>query len=1208
MKRILALLLSVAVLCATLLVGMPQAEAASDGMVRVWLKSMDYYGSISSTAITLNGSYSVPANPDVVLSTRGEYTIEVVGGTLMLSGTGIQGQVNMGSKFTIKQHLNDDGSIGTISLYNAKYGNRAYRGDMTFDISGGYLRLINRVYIEDYLYGVLAGELSNTFPIETLKAQAVIARSYVYNRMTGNEPNYEINDTSGDQVYKGYNSANNNIIKAVDDTAGVMLKYGSSYVNAYFGASNGGQVELPGNAWSSSSSLGCYVMKDDPYDVRNPSSRSVTYTFTSNPASLDTAFYTLIQDKVYQKVGYYPTISAIQSVSLSNPVETDRRSVGVSRNYQTMNMTVLVQDNSASGYWGGDSSVYDPFAGDTFDGSAPSGSGVTQSVDISISLHNELKYTLFSADSDLRLFSMESSGGYYYLTLARYGHGVGMSQRGAQQMANDGRNYKDIINFYFADVSLPKLDLSRETLTKYVPMSTSPIATGTVNASSLTVRADASSSGRKLGSLTRGATVDVYADLGEWLCIVYNGSIGYVSSAYIQLSNYTGPGSPTATPTATPDGGATDGRVGQAKVTLSTASSTLKLRATASSTGSVLTSMPHGTVVDVLQYGSEWTKVRTPGGTVGYAATRYLTDITPPDNGGNGTATPTPTPDNGGSITGNATIISDGVALRGSAGGNVIYEYLSRNASVTVLSSEGSYYFIRTSDGTTGYVEKSAVSTAGGTTTTNSATATPTPTPTGGSDTVVATGTVTGSTVNVRSGPAITATKIGQVTRNSTVKIISQSNGFYKIVYGTGTGYISASYVKVSGAVSTPTPTATGSPVTPTPTPNSSGNTRYVAQDGVKLASAPGSNVIEALLSMDTIVTVLSTENGYCYVRTSGGLTGYVEQAYLATVPQATPDPVDSLAAGQTYIAKDGTALRTAPDSNVIEEYLNRGATVTVLSTQGSYSYVATRNGTRGYVESDAISVAAGPVATPTPTPTQPVDIPNNGGTTTAQAGVIKLSSSSSSLNLRQGPSTSTSVVTQLKSGAAVTVTGESGDWYAITAGAYSGYVMKKYVKLGSASDEDAGGNAGGGATTFPGVIKLSNASSTVNVRSGAGTNKSKLGTLSHGAAINIVASNGDWYKIEYGTGYGYVLKSYVRLTGSSSGGSSGGSSGSSTATTASTTTSVNLRSSGSVSGTKLGTYPAGTKVSVLSKGSTWSKVSVSGKTGYMKNDYLKFS
>lgn len=89
-------------------------------------------------------------------------------------------------------------------------------------------------------------------------------------------------------------------------------------------------------------------MKDDPYDVRNPSSRSVTYTFTTDPDSLDTSFYVLIQDKVYQELGYYPNIAGIQDVWLSDPVETDERSRGISRNYQTMNMTVTVRESGWS--------------------------------------------------------------------------------------------------------------------------------------------------------------------------------------------------------------------------------------------------------------------------------------------------------------------------------------------------------------------------------------------------------------------------------------------------------------------------------------------------------------------------------------------------------------------------------------------------------------------------------------------------------------------------------------------------------------------------------------------------------------------------------------------------------------------------------------------------------------------------------------------
>lgn len=165
-----------------------------------------------------------------------------------------------------------------------------------------------------------------------------------------------------------------------------------------------------------------------------------------------------------------------------------------------------------------------------------------------------------------RLFSLEEDGNYYYLTLARYGHGVGMSQRGAQQMANEGHDYEDIIYFYFNDVSLPKIDFVREELTTNVPISDSPIATATVTASSLTVRADASTSASKLGSLSRGTVVNVYAELDGWLCIVYNGSIGYISTDYVTLSDYSESGGST-----TPGTGGDDALY-RAQVTLSTAS------------------------------------------------------------------------------------------------------------------------------------------------------------------------------------------------------------------------------------------------------------------------------------------------------------------------------------------------------------------------------------------------------------------------------------------------------------------------------------------------------------------------------------------------------------------------------------------------------------------------------------------------------------
>ena len=286
-KKALAILLALVLAFSTLALPVDQAFAAEDGMVRVYLSSMNYYGTITSVTITLNGSYGITTMPELALSSKGTYYIQLLNGSIFLSGDGIETPIDMGSSFTIKQYTDESGKLGTMSFYNPRYGTRSYRGDMSFDISGGGLRLINRVYVEDYLYGVLAGELSNTFPLECLKAQAIIARSYVYNRMISGQPNYEINDTSSDQVYKGYNSSNDVIMRAVDETAGVLLKYGSSYVNAYFGASNGGQIELPRNAWGSSAdSLGCYVMKDDPYDLRNPSSRIAYYSFDASLSNI----------------------------------------------------------------------------------------------------------------------------------------------------------------------------------------------------------------------------------------------------------------------------------------------------------------------------------------------------------------------------------------------------------------------------------------------------------------------------------------------------------------------------------------------------------------------------------------------------------------------------------------------------------------------------------------------------------------------------------------------------------------------------------------------------------------------------------------------------------------------------------------------------------------------------------------------------------
>ena len=99
--------------------------------------------------------------------------------------------------------------------------------------------------VEDYLLGVVPYEMSNSFPLEALKAQAVCARTYALSHVRG-DPYYDLEDTTNDQVFRGVNLTYGNAIQAVRDTAGVVGTYKGELASCYYSASNGGQTELRG--------------------------------------------------------------------------------------------------------------------------------------------------------------------------------------------------------------------------------------------------------------------------------------------------------------------------------------------------------------------------------------------------------------------------------------------------------------------------------------------------------------------------------------------------------------------------------------------------------------------------------------------------------------------------------------------------------------------------------------------------------------------------------------------------------------------------------------------------------------------------------------------------------------------------------------------------------------------------------------------------
>ena len=138
--------------------------------------------------------------------------------------------------------------------------------------------------------------------------------------------------------------------------------------------------------------------------------------------------------------------------------------------------------------------------------------------------------------------------------------------------------------------------------------------------------------------------------------------------------------------------------------------------------------------------------------------------------------------------------------------------------------------------------------------------------------------------------------------------------------------------------------------------------------------------------------------------------------------------------------------------------------------------------------------------------------------TTDTQQGTVQ----ASSLNVRSGPGTQYSPIGSLSRGATVTIVGVSGGFYRIRYGSGTGYVSKDYIRLTEVEPDP---------TDTPlnqsGVV---NVSSSLNVRSGPGTGYSAIGRLSNGAQVTIIGASGDFYKIQYGSGTGYVAKAYIRL------------------------------------------------------------------------------
>lgn len=534
------------------------AQLSNSGIIRVRLASM---GNPASVEIAVQGNYSIAENPNILLE-RKPYTISIQNNQLVLSD-GIT-QFLLGATFRLTQHLSE--TSNSIRIRNTLFGWTDYRGEFRFRIVNGAISIVNYIFIETYLFGVVPFEMPNSWPSAALEAQAVAARTFALRSQIANvnNPISDLCDTQLSQVYRGFNANMVNSINAVNQTFSQVLMFNNTLASTFYHSSNGGMSEAPSNVWSGGAVSNLIVMQD-PFDARNTLNPNVNWNVEIVKSNLSTAVrngFTAEVAPLLLLQGFSNSIPdirmrVINDISISAPNSSGRISTAqVTVNLDVVRLADGVSENITRTF--------------TFERSA---------IRRALGLRS-------------LLFTMQDGGDRYIFSGRGFGHGVGMSQFGAQQKALEGIPFAQILSFYYPGTVLTTFSFNPPTITEtpsrggdrvanpeqpqpqpegpvetpvvetpvvetptVTPPTTTPAAppvvennqpqvsrrNAVVTASSLNIREDRNTTSRRLGALRQGSTFTVIGDVfGEWVEIESASVKGFVLARHIRFTDNLG--------------------------------------------------------------------------------------------------------------------------------------------------------------------------------------------------------------------------------------------------------------------------------------------------------------------------------------------------------------------------------------------------------------------------------------------------------------------------------------------------------------------------------------------------------------------------------------------------------------------------------------------------------------------------------------------
>lgn len=300
-----------------------------------------------------------------------------------------------------------------VTSVSRQEGSPVYQGTLEIHKGETGLYLINELPLETYLEAVVPSEMPSSYEKEALMAQAVCARTYAWKQMEEKrlkEYDADVDDSVNYQVYQNI-FPKDQTTAAVQETAGQVLCQDGELIEAYYFSTSAGATSTD-EIWGAEKAAAYLKSVECTFDSKEPWSKWEV---------------TLPWENVQAKA---------QALSGGGGALLSLEIVGKNQSGAVTTLKVGTEDGTYK--------VTEEYAIREF--LSPEGCTITER-DNSQTVGGKLLPSAY--------FSMEvRSGDGVYIQGGGYGHGVGMSQNAANQMAKEGYTYEEILDYFFKDVQI----------------------------------------------------------------------------------------------------------------------------------------------------------------------------------------------------------------------------------------------------------------------------------------------------------------------------------------------------------------------------------------------------------------------------------------------------------------------------------------------------------------------------------------------------------------------------------------------------------------------------------------------------------------------------------------------------------------------------------------------------------------------------------